>query len=129
MPTALQKLRRAPTSPRMSGLLDMSGRRWALRVVWELRGGALNFRALREACGGISPGVLQRRLHEWRRTGVIEKIPGPARVAQMGQIDLASIERQQKIWMEAGLVKEKRPLAEMVDTTIIDEVRKEMGIK
>ena len=76
MPKGLQKLRDAPTSPRMSGLLDMSGRRWALRVVWELRGGALNFRAMRVACGGISPGVLQRRLHEWRNVGVVEKIPG-----------------------------------------------------
>ncbi len=31
--------------------------------------------------------------------------------------------------MEAGLVKEKRPLSEMVDTSIINEVLKEMGIK
>ena len=76
MPEGLQKLRNTPTSPRMSGLLDMSGRRWSLRVVWELRRGALNFRGLREACGGISPGVLQRRLHEWRNVGVVEKIPG-----------------------------------------------------
>lgn len=60
---------------------------------------------------------------------MIEKIPGPQHVGQMGAIDLASIERQQKIWMEAGLVKEKRPLSEMVDTSIIDEVRKEMGVK
>jgi NitT/TauT family transport system substrate-binding protein len=60
---------------------------------------------------------------------VIEKIPGPQHVGQMGQIDTASIERQQKIWIEAGLVKEKRPLNEMVDTSIINEVRKEMGIK
>jgi NitT/TauT family transport system substrate-binding protein len=60
---------------------------------------------------------------------VIEKIPGPQHVGQMGAIDLASIERQQKIWMEAGLVKEKRPLSEMVDTSIVEEVRREMGIK
>jgi len=60
---------------------------------------------------------------------VIEKIPGPQHVGQMGTIDMASIERLQKIWMDAGLVKEKRPLAEFADTSIIDEVRKEMGIK
>ncbi|HEX2138421.1 MAG TPA: helix-turn-helix domain-containing protein [Woeseiaceae bacterium] len=67
--------RRAPTSAAMARFLEVSGRRWALRVVWELRVGALNFRALREACGGISPSVLQRRLHEWRESGVVEKIP------------------------------------------------------
>ncbi|MEX2123054.1 MAG: helix-turn-helix domain-containing protein [Woeseia sp.] len=59
----------------MATLLDLSGRRWSLRVVWELRQGALNFRALREACGRISPGVLQCRLHEWRSAGMVEKIP------------------------------------------------------
>jgi NitT/TauT family transport system substrate-binding protein len=60
---------------------------------------------------------------------VIEKIPGPQHVGQMGTIDTSSIERQQKIWMDAGLVKEKRPLSEMVDTSIVEEVRKEMGVK
>lgn len=46
-----------------------------MRVVWELRVGPLNFRALQAACGHISPSVLQRRLHELRRVGIIEKIP------------------------------------------------------
>jgi DNA-binding HxlR family transcriptional regulator len=59
----------------MARLLDISGRRWSLRVAWELRQGPLNFRALRDACGGISPGVLQSRLHEWRSVAVVEKIP------------------------------------------------------
>ena len=59
----------------MAQALDLSSRRWALRVVWELRVGPLNFRALQAACGDISPSVLQRRLHELRDVGVIEKIP------------------------------------------------------
>ncbi|MGH8193619.1 MAG: winged helix-turn-helix transcriptional regulator [Woeseiaceae bacterium] len=64
-----------PTSKGMAAMLDLCGRRWALRVVWELRGEPLNFRALRDACGRISPSVLQRRLHELRGFGVIEAIP------------------------------------------------------
>jgi DNA-binding HxlR family transcriptional regulator len=67
--------RHVRTAPEMARFLETSGRRWALRVLWELRVGALNFRALREACGGISPSVLQRRLHEWREFGVVERIP------------------------------------------------------
>jgi DNA-binding HxlR family transcriptional regulator len=59
----------------MGRALDLSGRRWSLRVVWELRVGPLNFRALQTACGGISPSVLQRRLHELREHQIIEKIP------------------------------------------------------
>ena len=72
----VQKLRRARTSEAMAAALDLLSRRWALRVVWELRVGPLNFRALQEACGGISPSVLQRRLHELRDVEVVQKIPG-----------------------------------------------------
>lgn len=76
MAQRIQNLRRAATSPRMARALDLSGRRWALRIVWELRVGPLNFRALQTACGQISPSVLQRRLHELGAAMVIEKIPG-----------------------------------------------------
>jgi DNA-binding HxlR family transcriptional regulator len=71
----VQNLRRASTSDLMGRALALSGRRWALRVVWELRVGPLNFRALQAACGNISPSVLQRRLHELRDQRIIEKIP------------------------------------------------------
>ena len=52
-------------------LLDLLGRRWALRVIWELREGRrLNFREL-EAETGASPGVLNTRLAELRETGIV----------------------------------------------------------
>ncbi len=75
MAQQIQNLRRASTSNDMARALDLCGRRWAFRIVWELRVGPLNFRALQAACGNISPSVLQRRLHELRDIGVIEKIP------------------------------------------------------
>ena len=52
-------------------LLDLLGRRWALRVIWELRGGAGSFRALQERCDGVSPSVLNARLAELREAGVL----------------------------------------------------------
>lgn len=67
--------RETPTGVATARLLSLAGRRWALRAIWELRGGALNFRSLQAACGHISPSVLQSRLHELQRAGVIEKIP------------------------------------------------------
>lgn len=69
-------MRISPTASEMAVVLDASGRRWSLRVVWELRRGPLNFRDLRQACGDISPGVLQSRLNEWRQLAVIESISG-----------------------------------------------------
>ena len=53
-------------------LLDLLGRRWALRVLWELRTESLSFRELRARTGGISPSVLNARLGELRGIGVIE---------------------------------------------------------
>ena len=54
-------------------LMDHLGRRWSLRILWELRQGPATFRALRTACDEVSPSVLNTRLHELRELGLIEK--------------------------------------------------------
>lgn len=56
-------------------LLDLLGRRWTLRIIWELRAQPLTSRALREACDDASPTVLQARLADLRQAGFIELIP------------------------------------------------------
>lgn len=53
-------------------LLDLLGRRWALRVLWELRESRrLNFRDLLAACD-VSPSVLNTRLAELRENAIVE---------------------------------------------------------
>jgi DNA-binding HxlR family transcriptional regulator len=42
--------------------LDLFGRRWVLRILWELSRGPLRFRALQQACDGMSSSVLASRL-------------------------------------------------------------------
>jgi DNA-binding HxlR family transcriptional regulator len=51
--------------------LDLLGRRWSLRVLWELRDGALGARALRAECDDMSPSVLYQRLAELTAAGLI----------------------------------------------------------
>jgi DNA-binding HxlR family transcriptional regulator len=53
-------------------LLDLLGRRWLLRLVWELRAEPLTFRALQERCGRLSPTVLNRRLADLREAAIVE---------------------------------------------------------
>jgi DNA-binding HxlR family transcriptional regulator len=53
-------------------LLDLLGRRWALRVIWELREEPLAFRALQERCAGMSSSVLNQRLRELRGAEIVE---------------------------------------------------------
>jgi DNA-binding HxlR family transcriptional regulator len=53
-------------------LFDLVGRRWNLRIIWELHRAArpLTFRELRSACGDISSSVLTQRLHELADTRI-----------------------------------------------------------
>ena len=51
--------------------LDLLGRRWALRVLWELRESAATFRELRTRCDEVSPTVLNQRLAELREVGIV----------------------------------------------------------
>jgi DNA-binding HxlR family transcriptional regulator len=67
-------------------LLDLLGRRWALRVLWELRGGEpLTFRELRERCDALSPTVLNTRLGELRDTGIVELAEAGYRTTSHGE--------------------------------------------
>ena len=56
----------------VESVLDLLGRRWALRLVWELRRSTLSFSELRERTG-ISPSVLSTRLRELVDSGVLER--------------------------------------------------------
>jgi DNA-binding HxlR family transcriptional regulator len=75
-PTPGKRTRGSKTGRPIMALLDLLGRRWALRIVWELREGALGFRALQERCDGMSPSSLSQRLSELREAGVVEERDG-----------------------------------------------------
>jgi DNA-binding HxlR family transcriptional regulator len=67
-------------------LLDLLGRRWSLRIIWELREAALTSRALRTACDEASPTILQTRLSELRAAGLVELMPGDGyRLTELGR--------------------------------------------
>ena len=65
-PAKSNRARGSRTSRPIMALLDLLGRRWSLRILWELRTEALTSRALRAACDEASPTVLQSRLDELR---------------------------------------------------------------
>lgn len=53
--------------------LDLLGRRWILRILWELREGAVGFRELRARCDDMSPDTLSTRLHELEAARLAER--------------------------------------------------------
>jgi DNA-binding HxlR family transcriptional regulator len=66
-------------------LLDLLGRRWTLRILWELRECTLTSRGLREACDDASPTVLQARLADLRQAGFVELAPDGYCLTDMGK--------------------------------------------
>jgi DNA-binding HxlR family transcriptional regulator len=79
-----RRVRGSTTGRPIMALLDLLGRRWALRVIWELRDGSpLTFRELQRRCDGVSSSVLADRLRELGEAGlVIHEGEGYALTAQ-----------------------------------------------
>jgi DNA-binding HxlR family transcriptional regulator len=84
-------------------LFDLLGRRWALRVIWEISDESLTFRALRERCDGMSTSVLNERLGELREAGIAELGDDGYRLTAEGQAllrDLQPLKQWAKRWAE-----------------------------
>lgn len=71
-PAPGRPVRGSRTGRPIMAAFDLLGRRWMLRVLWELRGGGVTFRALQARCGEISPTVLNTRLGELRDAGLAD---------------------------------------------------------
>src|ERR1700732_4626362 len=79
-------VRGSRTGRPIMALLDLLGRRWTLRIIWELREQPLTSRALRAACDEASPTVLQARLSDLRQGGAVGLIPASGyRLTAMGR--------------------------------------------
>src|SRR5215510_461104 len=71
-------------------LLDLLGRRGAMRVLWELRGEPLTFRALQDAAA-TNPALLNTRLKELRDAGLVDHDAG-YRLTADGRALLAALQ-------------------------------------
>lgn len=76
---------RGSTSGRpVMAALDLLGRRWALRIIWELRHGAVGARELQRRCDGMSSSVLYQRLGELQEAALLEKEDGGYALSAIG---------------------------------------------
>lgn len=75
-------------------LFDLAGRRWTLRLLWELdqAGEPLTFRALRDRCEGVSSSVLTRRLRELRDARLVTRATGGYVLSELGGSLIASMD-------------------------------------
>lgn len=68
-----RRVRGSDTGRPIMALLDLLGRRWTLRVLWELRDDPRpTFRQLQERCEQVSSSVLSARLRELGEADLVE---------------------------------------------------------
>ncbi|MFH8569298.1 winged helix-turn-helix transcriptional regulator [Streptomyces sp. NPDC017993] len=67
------RVRGSTTGRPLMAALDLFGRRWTLRILWELRDQPLGFRTLQQRCDGMSSSVLRQRLVELSEARLVER--------------------------------------------------------
>lgn len=75
-------------------LFDLLGRRWAMRVLWELRSDGLTYRDLAARIPDLSTSVLTHRLRDLRQAQLVEHERGAGyRLTARGRNLVAHLER------------------------------------
>ncbi len=84
-PLPRRAVRGSRTGRPVMALLDLLGRRGALRLLWELRDGhPQSFRLLQASADGMSPSVLNTRLREMRDARLVELGTGGYQLTPQG---------------------------------------------
>ena len=95
-----KKVRGSTTGRPIMALLDLLGKRWVLRLVWELREEPRRFRELQELIGGASPTIVNTRLRDLRQARLIElDLQAGYRLTTLGQ-ELLKLFLPLHVWAE-----------------------------
>jgi DNA-binding HxlR family transcriptional regulator len=94
-----KRVRGSRTGRPIMVLLDLLGRRWTLRIVWELREEARRFRELQDSIGA-SPTIINTRLAELRDARLVELDPDSGyRLTALGR-ELLQLFLPLHVWSE-----------------------------
>jgi DNA-binding HxlR family transcriptional regulator len=66
-----QPVRGSTTGRPLMAAMDLLGKRWTLRILWELRDGPLGARELQSKCDAMSSSVLYERIRELSDAGLV----------------------------------------------------------
>ncbi|MFI9456679.1 winged helix-turn-helix transcriptional regulator [Amycolatopsis sp. NPDC052450] len=97
-------VRGSETGRPLMAALDLLGRRWTLRVIWELRKGDVGFRELQRRCELMSSSVLSTRLGELTEARIVEAGGEGYRLTPLGErlLDaLHPLEKWGRAWEKA----------------------------
>jgi DNA-binding HxlR family transcriptional regulator len=69
----------------MRSTIDLLGRRWMLRIIWELSTSPAGFRELQRRCGNMSSSVLSSRLTELTAARLVTGDAGRYSLTSLGE--------------------------------------------
>jgi len=102
-------VRGSTTGRPLMAALDLLGRRWALRILWELRSQPLGARELRSRCDQMSSSVLYERLGELSDAGLVARDEsGAYQLTELGD-DLRSALKPLDSWARRWSDAQKEP--------------------
>ena len=86
MTTPLPKklVRGSSSGVAIMAVFDLLGRKWNMRIMWELNSDSLSFRGLQERCDGMSPSVLNTRIKQLTEAKLIFTTPEGYKLTELG---------------------------------------------
>lgn len=96
-----EPVRGSTTGRPLMAALDLLGRRWALRILWELGDGPVGARELRQRCDRMSSSVMYERLGELTEAALVEQVDGGYALTQLGRelgTSIAALDAWAKRW-------------------------------
>jgi len=65
-------------------VFDLLGRKWNMRIMWELNSNSLSFRGLQERCDDMSPSVLNNRIKQLTEAKLIISTSEGYKLTELG---------------------------------------------
>lgn len=87
-------------------LFDVLGKRWTMRILWELKNERLSFRELRSRCDDVSPTVLNQRIKVLRDMDIVDEHKAGYALTGWG-IELGEHLIALDIWSERWAARER----------------------
>ena len=84
-PLPKKSVRGSTTGVAIMAVFDLLGRKWNMRILWELNAGALSFRAIQDKCDDMSPSVLNNRIKQLSEAQLIRTSPSGYQLTELGQ--------------------------------------------
>ncbi|MCJ8319417.1 MAG: helix-turn-helix transcriptional regulator [Colwellia sp.] len=96
-PLPNKEVRGSSSGIAIMALFDLLGRKWNMKIMWELRTSALSFRAIQKQCDDMSPSVLNSRLKQLSTAKLLLSTDDGYRLTPSGKSLMATLDPL-RIW-------------------------------